>query len=237
MKKIISYVFSLFILINSFAQSGPPVVKIYGSPASICENDHINVSAGVQNYCSVVDYLNTYSWSFPGGTPSSSTDATPMDIYYYTAGTYKISCIVSNPCGTGKQVDSVIIVKPSPSLNFKPANMQVCSGVLIPTLNFTSNVAETQYWWENNNISIGLGSDGGRPSNVIASFTAASVSAEQIAVIKIHPYLAKCNGSLSTFSIKVLPIPTAPVTANVNYCMYDDAVALSATITINHTLL
>jgi PKD repeat protein len=41
----------------------------------------------------------SYSWSFPGGTPSSSSDSVPV-IQYNTAGTYSVSLTVSNAQGS-----------------------------------------------------------------------------------------------------------------------------------------
>jgi hypothetical protein len=41
----------------------------------------------------------SWSWSFPGGSPSSSTDQSPM-VTYNTAGTYNVSLTATNGCGT-----------------------------------------------------------------------------------------------------------------------------------------
>jgi hypothetical protein len=57
-----------------------------------------------QNSC--VTYTNnstsatSYAWSFPGGTPSSSTSANPGAICYLTPGQYNAQLIVSNIIGT-----------------------------------------------------------------------------------------------------------------------------------------
>jgi len=48
--------------------------------------------------------LSTYSWSFPGGTPSTSSQPQPT-ITYNTAGTYDVVLRVSNSAG----VDSVVL--------------------------------------------------------------------------------------------------------------------------------
>lgn len=41
----------------------------------------------------------TWSWSFPGGTPSSSNDSIPV-VQYNTAGTYAVTLTVSNSAGS-----------------------------------------------------------------------------------------------------------------------------------------
>lgn len=42
----------------------------------------------------------SWSWSFTGGTPSSSTAQHPSNIVYNTAGMYKVSLTITNPLGT-----------------------------------------------------------------------------------------------------------------------------------------
>ncbi|GLB52333.1 hypothetical protein NBRC110019_13730 [Neptunitalea chrysea] len=42
----------------------------------------------------------TYLWSFPGGSPSTSTDETPTNILYSTPGNYTVTLEVTNECGT-----------------------------------------------------------------------------------------------------------------------------------------
>ena len=54
-----------------------------------------------------VDFLDltlnsptSWTWLFPGGNPAFSTDQSPIDIYYNTAGTYDVTLITSNGNGT-----------------------------------------------------------------------------------------------------------------------------------------
>ncbi|MBO4615281.1 MAG: PKD domain-containing protein [Bacteroidales bacterium] len=57
-----------------------------------------------------VDFYNytgnnpeSYSWSFPGGTPSTSTEQEPTGITYNTAGTYNVSLSSTNAYGTNTE--------------------------------------------------------------------------------------------------------------------------------------
>ncbi len=50
----------------------------------------------------------SWEWSFPGGTPSSSTDQNPL-IKYNTAGTYSASLKVSNGNGSDTQTKNYIV--------------------------------------------------------------------------------------------------------------------------------
>ncbi len=63
---------------------------------------------------------NTVSWlwSFPGGTPSSSTEENPV-VVYNTAGTYDVTLTVSNSAGSDESTElSYIIVNDIPTADF-----------------------------------------------------------------------------------------------------------------------
>ena len=51
----------------------------------------------------VVDY-DFYNWQFEGGTPSVSTDSTPTNICYDTAGNYDVILIASDSSGCGDTI-------------------------------------------------------------------------------------------------------------------------------------
>lgn len=74
---------------------GKPVVTLAPFTA-ICVGATINPSATSTCYPAT----NTYAWSFPGGSPVSSTNASPGPITYNTAGPYTVSLGVTNECGT-----------------------------------------------------------------------------------------------------------------------------------------
>jgi len=46
----------------------------------------------------------TWTWTFEGGTPSSSTSQNPGNILYNTAGTFDVTLVASNPTGTNTYV-------------------------------------------------------------------------------------------------------------------------------------
>lgn len=50
----------------------------------------------------------TYLWDFPGGTPSTSTDAEPS-VTYTTSGTHTFTVAITNDCGTVSDSQSIII--------------------------------------------------------------------------------------------------------------------------------
>lgn len=71
--------------------STPVNASFTPSNATACENVDITFDA------STSDNAVTYNWFFPGGTPLSSTSATPT-VNYATSGTYDVTLIVTNGC-------------------------------------------------------------------------------------------------------------------------------------------
>ncbi|HRH64706.1 MAG TPA: M43 family zinc metalloprotease [Bacteroidia bacterium] len=79
-----------------------------GSPTQVCipntdfEADEITVCAGAtvnfHDLCWNGD-PTSWSWDFPGGTPSTSTDSFPA-VVYNTAGTYDVTLTASNSAGS-----------------------------------------------------------------------------------------------------------------------------------------
>jgi len=71
-----------------------------------------------------------YSWSFPGGTPSSSALANPGSVTYATLGTYVASLTVTDNAGVSdpSPPTRVITVGPSFSLSSSPAAQSVSLG-------------------------------------------------------------------------------------------------------------
>lgn len=70
----------------------PPAASMLMSDTFICINGTITYDGS-----NSVD-ATTFSWSFPGGTPSTSTSSAPV-VTYNTAGTYTAQLIVTNSCG------------------------------------------------------------------------------------------------------------------------------------------
>lgn len=85
-----------------------PSVKISADTNTICQLGSVKFSAtGASNPTS-------YAWSFPGGSPSSSTQAAP-EITYSSPGTYSAILTITNKFGVSKPDTLRINVKPSPN--------------------------------------------------------------------------------------------------------------------------
>ncbi|MEQ8910394.1 MAG: M43 family zinc metalloprotease [Vicingaceae bacterium] len=76
-----------------------PVAEVQDFDKFICEGGQLSFTED-----SYGGPITTYSWSFPGGTPSTSTQANPT-ITYNTAGEYDVILRVSNASG----IDSLVL--------------------------------------------------------------------------------------------------------------------------------
>jgi len=82
---------------------------------TVCEGGTVNFKDYTYN-----GTISSYSWTFDGGTPGTSSSSSPA-IVYSTAGLYKVSLNVTNAQGTAtKSVDKMIRVIPSVSSNRSP---------------------------------------------------------------------------------------------------------------------
>ncbi|PRY39170.1 PKD repeat protein [Spirosoma oryzae] len=61
-------------------------------------NDNFTPPASIQ-FTNLTTGADAYQWTFPGGTPGTSTDKTPAPIRYTTAGSYTVKLVVSNVDG------------------------------------------------------------------------------------------------------------------------------------------
>lgn len=72
---------------------------------------------------------DSYSWSFPGGTPSSSNQQNPSGIVYSTPGIYNVSLTVQNIYGSNSiTLNNYIVVTstPLPFLQFESNTTESC---------------------------------------------------------------------------------------------------------------
>ncbi|WP_255155398.1 PKD domain-containing protein, partial [Ferruginibacter sp. HRS2-29] len=197
---------------------------------TICQNQSINPVANVSCY---INGATSYVWSFPGGTPATSTAANPGTILYNTPGTYTITLAVSNECGT-TTVTRNLAVNPVPVVAV-PTSPALCAGDQAGPFTFSSVPAGASFTWTNSNTSIGLAASG--TGNIPAFPVSNAGSTPVTAVITVTGSNGLCSAQQS-FNITVNPRPNAPVvTAQVSYCLNATASPLTATATGTNTLL
>jgi large repetitive protein len=210
-----------------------PNVSLVNIPASICQGGSVNPLANVNNCYSAV--TPTYSWTFNGGIPATSTSSNPGIVIFNSAGTYTITLVVENECGK-TEVSQDIIIKPSPDA-IVPDNQSFCVGASAGPFTFSSSFPGTSFSWTNNNTLIGLAASGS--GNIFAFTTTNGGTTPATGNISVIPVLNGCTGPSATFNITVNPKPLAPgVVSPLNYCQGDGTVtALTATTASGNTLL
>lgn len=116
----------------------PPVASFTAVPASPC----VGAPATFTNTSTYGPFTSTV-WSFPGGTPSSSTAASPT-VVYPTAGTYTVTLIVTNAVGTDTIVQTVNAINcVPPTANATASQTTFCFVNCIDYTNMSSSTTGT----------------------------------------------------------------------------------------------
>ncbi len=89
----------------------------------------------------------TYAWSFPGGTPATSTDPNPV-VRYNAAGTYSVTLTVTNASGTSTRTTAGVVTVSNvvPTANFTARQAPICIGGKVAFTNRSVNCASTFAW-------------------------------------------------------------------------------------------
>ena len=119
-----------------------PVANFSGTPTSGCNSFTVNftdLSTGGPT---------TWSWSFPGGTPATSSLQNPT-VTYSTPGTYNVTLTCSNALGSDTRTfTSYITVNncPPPAANFYGTPTTVCSGQTVSYFDLSTNSPTSWSW-------------------------------------------------------------------------------------------
>lgn len=142
--------------------------------ACILNSDFVT---GVYNICegNTITYTdiswngvaNTWSWSFPGGTPSSSTAQNPT-IQYNSAGIYAVSLTASNTAGTGNSMTktSYIRVRNDSADHSNWQYIESFEGKPIPNTDWTLVNPDNGVGWYQTNVAAKHGFKSARIDNL-----------------------------------------------------------------------
>lgn len=94
----------------------PPVANFSFSASGGCEEASVDFSD------MSLGNPTSWSWSFPGGSPGSSSSQNPQNIFYETPGTYNASLLVSNADGSDSHtIEAIITVNEAPDYTMIPS--------------------------------------------------------------------------------------------------------------------
>lgn len=132
--------FDLFRVVDSSGSSAQPPVANFGANAkTACVGQPITFNDLSSNN------PNTWTWSFPGGSPNSSTSSTPV-ISYTAPGTYSVSLTVSNNGGTASTTQTAFVTVEGIVAQFAQDLPGVCPGYQVTYTNGSSCNPTTVKW-------------------------------------------------------------------------------------------
>jgi PKD repeat protein len=118
-----------------------PTADFDASTYRICAGESITFTD--LSYNAPKDNSWSYNWSFPGGTPSSSTDSMPT-IVYNTPGVYDVSLTVTNSAGSNSYTRNQLIIVKSNSNGGSTPFFEGFEDTSFPT-NSTNNNLSWEY--------------------------------------------------------------------------------------------
>ncbi|KAB2813888.1 VPS10 domain-containing protein [Phaeocystidibacter luteus] len=165
-----------------------------------------------------------YSWTFQGGTPSTSTAANPT-VTYNTAGTYNVSLVVSNGIGSDSIYKSSFIAiqtTVTPSVTITANSTAVCAGEDVEFYASTMNGGSNGLveWFVN----------GQQRPQVGDTITLASLSNNDtvVAVLSSSEACVSTNAASSNSILMTInPLPTVNAGSYTTQCVDGSAFALT----------
>jgi gliding motility-associated-like protein len=214
----------------------PPVITL--TPISdYCNSATIKPVGTVTDSCSPVSEL-TYLWSFPGGSPSSSTSLNPGSINYTKSGNYQATFSVTNSCGTTtKTANFSVDLVLSPVI--KPKTLKICSGdsfQVTPVSNGTDNVpAGTTYVWSAPTI-VPSGAVSGAyaqssPTTSISQTLTNNTANPAVVTYIVSPISKVCPGPDFTITVTVDPLIKTDDLIKTTTCFGSDDGSINITVT------
>ncbi|MGP8217308.1 MAG: T9SS type A sorting domain-containing protein [Bacteroidia bacterium] len=188
--------------IREIAPLVTPVAAFTASSTTICTGSYVSFTDNSTNYPS------SWSWTFQGGTPATSTSENPT-VYYYTAGTYSVSLTASNSAGNNTlNKTAYITVNATPTITASASAPTICSG---SSTTLSVSGASTYSW------------------NTGATTTSITVSPASTTSYSVNGNSAAgCPAGEQYVTITVNPTPTLSVSASPTAICMGNSATLTA---------
>ena len=175
-----------------------PVASFTYSPSNICQGTQVQFTNTSQN-------ATSYSWSFPGGNPSTSTQTNPT-VTFNTAGNINVTLIAHN--GTiSDTITQSVTINPLPTVSASANPSSICVG----GSSVLSASGANTYNWSNNMTG--------------SQITVSPATSSTYTVTGTN--LNGCTNT-ATVSITVNALPTININANPQYICTGNSTVLSA---------
>jgi len=120
-----------------------PVADISVSSTTVCAGQSI-----IFNDNSIGVNIDTWVWSFGGGSPGTASTQGPHSITFNTPGTFNVWLQVTDDNGTDDETIQITVVPcSSPTAAFAISDNTICPGDCITYDNNTNTVGPTTYLW------------------------------------------------------------------------------------------
>lgn len=209
----------------------PPTVSL-AAISNACGAATITPTATVTN-CAPTGGTLTYAWSFPGGTPSSSTAGNPGTVSYPAGGPYTVSLVVSNECGPSNTATQSFSVNTAPSISNTSLSQTICSGSQTTLVNLTANPSGTTFTWTATATTgiTGFTASGSSATIPVQTITTTNSNPGTVTYV-ITPTIGACSGTPINYVVTVNPAPsisTQPTSSTV--CLGGIPTQLSVALT------
>jgi PKD repeat protein len=210
-------------------QSVPPVASFTPSATTICAGQSVtftNTSTGNPT---------SYSWSFPGGNPTSSAATSPT-VSYVNSGTYTVSLTATNASGSNTATQT-IVVNANPTVT--ASNQTICAGSSA-TLQAVGTPSGGTYSWSNGGSGPSILVTPTSTTTYSVTYTVNGCSATQASVVTVTPppvvtttSATICAGGTATLSATANP-PGGVFTWSTGAT--GTSISVSPTTTTNYTV-
>lgn len=129
------------IKVNTSTTVTAPTANFSGNPTTLCNGHSVSFTDLSTNN------PTSWSWSFPGGTPSTSTQQNPT-VTYNTPGVYNVSLTVSNSGGSNTMTKNnyITVNNCTPVANFVGNPTTLCTGGSVSFTDQSSNNPTSWSW-------------------------------------------------------------------------------------------
>ena len=153
----------------------------------------------VVQFTNTSSYATTYSWSFPGGSPASSTQKDPL-VTYVAPGVYTVTLIAYNGPSSDTEIRNINV----DGINPPVADFSYTKNG--KTVNFTNqSLYATSYIWD-------FGDGSAVSYDVNPSHTYLVNGIYEVSLTAIN----QCENSTTSYNVEILVLANAQFTSNVN---------------------
>jgi large repetitive protein len=189
----------------------PPEIAI-NPVTSICGGQSISPTA-ILNDCQ--ETIDTYLWSFPGGSTLTSNQEVPGAITYSTNGPYTITLTATNACGSDVATTGLTVNDVPPALNPITAS-PLCEGYDAEF--FSDTVLNATFNWSGPN---GF-------SSTLQNPIISNVGAVNAGTYTVFASFGSCSGASQDVELTILPITIVDAGDDITNCIDDDSFIISS---------